>query len=61
MAKVLTLQPHSLSLLQRKCPKRGGGEILVDGSKHCWTFSSLATLTDEISAFFCLYTRLAIY
>uniref|UniRef100_A0A915JHM5 Uncharacterized protein n=1 Tax=Romanomermis culicivorax TaxID=13658 RepID=A0A915JHM5_ROMCU len=43
-----TLRPLSLSLLQGKCPKRGGGAILVDGSKHHWTFSSLAMLTYKI-------------
>uniref|UniRef100_A0A915IN94 Uncharacterized protein n=1 Tax=Romanomermis culicivorax TaxID=13658 RepID=A0A915IN94_ROMCU len=41
--------PRSLSLLQSKCPKRGGGAILVDRAKHCWTFSLLATLMDETS------------
>uniref|UniRef100_A0A915HUZ5 Uncharacterized protein n=1 Tax=Romanomermis culicivorax TaxID=13658 RepID=A0A915HUZ5_ROMCU len=40
---------ETLHLLQSKCPKRGGGAILVDGSKHRWTFSLLATLTEEIS------------
>uniref|UniRef100_A0A915J6V4 Pentatricopeptide repeat-containing protein n=1 Tax=Romanomermis culicivorax TaxID=13658 RepID=A0A915J6V4_ROMCU len=49
MAKVLSLRPRSLSLLQSKCPKRSGGAILVDRSKHRWTFSSLAILTEEIS------------
>uniref|UniRef100_A0A915INH1 Uncharacterized protein n=1 Tax=Romanomermis culicivorax TaxID=13658 RepID=A0A915INH1_ROMCU len=40
--------PRSLILLQSKCWKRGGGAVLVDGSKHCWTFLWLATLTEEI-------------
>uniref|UniRef100_A0A915I9G2 Uncharacterized protein n=1 Tax=Romanomermis culicivorax TaxID=13658 RepID=A0A915I9G2_ROMCU len=48
MAKVLSLRPGSLSLLQSKCPKRSGVAILVDGSKHPLMFSSLAILTDEI-------------
>uniref|UniRef100_A0A915L1M3 Uncharacterized protein n=1 Tax=Romanomermis culicivorax TaxID=13658 RepID=A0A915L1M3_ROMCU len=51
MAKVLSLRGCSLSLLQRKCLKKGGGAILVDSSKHCWMFLSLAMLTDEIPGF----------